>query len=126
MCSWIGYLLGVMVLTLGTHWTGGMSEAEQLHLPLGRYTWFALWCLLGCTIPLFVRLSRGYPRTFVVLSVTICVLAWLSIGMRYAPIERIGPLGIPDIEWISDALNVVSLLVLGVSAWRAPRNGDPH
>ncbi|TPF87154.1 hypothetical protein BW13_01130 [Bifidobacterium sp. UTCIF-37] len=119
---WVGYIAYVVVLNLGVHTTGQMSIADQMALPLGTHTWFALWCMLGLAIPAFIRLSHGYPKSFVALTTAICTLAWLSMGMRYAPIIQIGPLNETIIDWISDGLNLASIVALGMAAWRS--SGD--
>lgn len=111
---WIAYVMSVVVLTIGIHVLAAIPSSDQDALPLGAYTWFALWCLLGAAIPVFVWLSQGYPTLFVVITTTICVLSWLSLGMRYAPIVQIGFLNQDVIEWLCDILNIASMVVLAI------------
>lgn len=120
--QWIAYLITVIALVCGLEIVGNLPVQQQSSLPLGSHLWLALWCVLGIMILAFVRLSRGYPTTFVICTTAICVLDWLMLGLRYSHITLGGLFTGSTVEIISNALNAVSMVVLLFTWSRSERH----
>lgn len=114
--QWIAYLITVIALVCGLEVIGNLPAQQQSSLPLGTRLWLVLWCALGAMILAFVRLSKGYPPTFIICTTAICVLDWLMLGLKYSHITLGGLLADSTVEIISNVFNAVSLAIL-LFAW---------
>ncbi|PJM74480.1 hypothetical protein [Bifidobacterium simiarum] len=102
----------IVALVVSLKSIAGMPAADQAHLLLGRWTWLVPWVATGAVLPVFVWLSRGYSKVFVVLTAMVYVIAWLALGMKCAGISEIGMVDVTMIDRISDVLNIVALAAL--------------
>lgn len=121
---WITFFCTVAAIICGLEILTGLPAQVQVSLPLGTHLWTALWCALGMMIIVFVRLSRGYPLLFVVCSTAICTLDWLVLGLKYSHIAVAGLLSTPNVEIISNVLNLIAIIVLTVSWPRSDSGKD--
>ncbi|OZG64247.1 hypothetical protein [Bifidobacterium eulemuris] len=119
--EWGGYLVVTAALVVGMNICATLPVTAQQSLPFGSSTWMVLWAVLGVWSVAFIYLERRYPRSYVVLSMSVYLLSWLSWGLRFMEWGDSYDMMIDVLKWLSSA---AALVVLAVVMARGGEYGD--
>lgn len=110
--EWTGYLVVTAALVVGMNICATLPVAVQQSLPFGSSTWMVLWAVLGVWSVAFIYLERRYPRSYVVLSMSVYLLSWLSWGLRFMEWGDSYDMMIDVLKWLSSTAALVVLAVV--------------